>query len=122
MGKPFGPLPAPGARPFIVEVRRGAQVESRHPVIAAVVDADGRLVASWGDAGAMIFPRSSNKALQALPLVERSEEHTSELQSLMRSSYAVFCLKKKTNMMLTHTTIPSTYLNLTTTKNKQDLY
>src|SRR3546814_2321087 len=28
-------------------------------------------------------------------LLERSEEHTSELQSLMRSSYAVFCLKKK---------------------------
>src|SRR3546814_8774912 len=28
----------------------------------------------------------------------RSEEHTSELQSLMRISYAVFCLKKKTNM------------------------
>src|SRR3546814_1902348 len=30
-------------------------------------------------------------------LVLRSEEHTSELQSLMRISYAVFCLKKKTN-------------------------
>src|SRR3546814_4551288 len=29
------------------------------------------------------------------PGVERSEEHTSELQSLMRISYAVFCLKKK---------------------------
>src|SRR3546814_4374030 len=29
---------------------------------------------------------------------ERSEEHTSELQSLMRISYAVFCLKKKTNV------------------------
>src|SRR3546814_11087942 len=29
--------------------------------------------------------------------VSRSEEHTSELQSLMRISYAVFCLKKKTN-------------------------
>src|SRR3546814_2057911 len=28
---------------------------------------------------------------------ERSEEHTSELQSLMRTSYAVFCLKKKQN-------------------------
>src|SRR3546814_3376504 len=28
-------------------------------------------------------------------LVDRSEEHTSELQSLMRNSYAVFCLKKK---------------------------
>src|SRR3546814_2388723 len=29
--------------------------------------------------------------------IVRSEEHTSELQSLMRTSYAVFCLKKKTN-------------------------
>src|SRR3546814_6301158 len=34
-------------------------------------------------------------ALGALPLRFRSEEHTSELQSLMRISYAVFCLKKK---------------------------
>src|SRR3546814_7060179 len=32
----------------------------------------------------------------------RSEEHTSELQSLMRSSYAVFCLKKKITVHLTH--------------------
>src|SRR3546814_9730747 len=32
----------------------------------------------------------------SLPVVMRSEEHTSELQSLMRISYAVFCLKKKT--------------------------
>src|SRR3546814_9414585 len=30
-------------------------------------------------------------------LLQRSEEHTSELQSLMRISYAVFCLKKKNN-------------------------
>src|SRR3546814_4419464 len=34
----------------------------------------------------------------------RSEEHTSELQSLMRISYAVFCLKKKTKHSLTETT------------------
>src|SRR3546814_2783665 len=33
--------------------------------------------------------------------IVRSEEHTSELQSLMRNSYAVFCLKTKTNQ--THT-------------------
>src|SRR3546814_9803064 len=32
----------------------------------------------------------------AMDLAARSEEHTSELQSLMRISYAVFCLKKKT--------------------------
>src|SRR3546814_4825245 len=34
---------------------------------------------------------------QAIRPLRRSEEHTSELQSLMRNSYAVFCLKKKTN-------------------------
>src|SRR3546814_6598076 len=34
------------------------------------------------------------------PLFGRSEEHTSELQSLMRISYAVFCLKKKKNKKL----------------------
>src|SRR3546814_2591513 len=34
--------------------------------------------------------------------IERSEEHTSELQSLMRISYAVFCLKKKTIKQKTH--------------------
>src|SRR3546814_1049284 len=32
--------------------------------------------------------------------MDRSEEHTSELQSLMRISYAVFCLKKKTQQQL----------------------
>src|SRR3546814_10788491 len=36
----------------------------------------------------------------------RSEEHTSELQSLMRISYAVFCLKKKTNIIYTHINVP----------------
>src|SRR3546814_6877726 len=35
----------------------------------------------------------------------RSEEHTSELQSLMRISYAVFCLKKKTKLHKTKTRI-----------------
>src|SRR3546814_6260392 len=35
----------------------------------------------------------------------RSEEHTSELQSLMRISYAVFCLKKKNNHKHTHQSI-----------------
>src|SRR3546814_4413276 len=34
----------------------------------------------------------------ATPAATRSEEHTSELQSLMRNSYAVFCLKKKTQI------------------------
>src|SRR3546814_8768955 len=37
----------------------------------------------------------------------RSEEHTSELQSLMRISYAVFCLKKKKNRQITNEALNS---------------
>src|SRR3546814_4451220 len=44
-----------------------------------------------------------------LSVAERSEEHTSELQSLMRISYAVFCLKKKRhNNFVTSTHLSST--------------
>src|SRR3546814_4615313 len=41
--------------------------------------------------------------LRLRQLDQRSEEHTSELQSLMRISYAVFCLKKKNTSTLTNT-------------------
>src|SRR3546814_5535431 len=46
-------------------------------------------------------------------LEKRSEEHTSELQSLMRNSYAVFCLKKKKKKNTTnkHKTIENTINN-----------
>src|SRR3546814_3708286 len=55
-------------------------VEARQPWAEAVAIEDGRIVAvgSAADVGKL-----------------RSEEHTSELQSLMRISYAVICLKKK---------------------------
>src|SRR3546814_4977782 len=49
---------------------------------------------------------------------ERSEEHTSELQSLMRISYAVFCLKKKNQHKDTQITTTSTK-KLRTIDNKQ---
>src|SRR3546814_4197453 len=61
---------------------------------------------SFKDAGARLgdalaaTAKAETKLAQARHRVEaakrRSEEHTSELQSLMRISYAVFCLKKKT--------------------------
>src|SRR3546814_4982743 len=41
-------------------------------------------------------PRQETPCAHFPPSLPRSEEHTSELQSLMRISYAVFCLKKKT--------------------------
>src|SRR3546814_6078720 len=44
---------------------------------------------------AVRFPHLHRVALDERIAVLRSEEHTSELQSLMRISYAVFCLKKK---------------------------
>src|SRR3546814_3217013 len=57
---------------------------------------------SQGKAKAAAFSRKSTKNLEDIVgngrnafLSVRSEEHTSELQSLMRISYAVFCLKKK---------------------------
>src|SRR3546814_6607646 len=40
---------------------------------------------------------AAGQEMAARQVLERSEEHKSELQSLMRTSYAVFCLKKKTN-------------------------
>src|SRR3546814_5760606 len=63
------------------------------------------------DAGGKIAPlRRDDHTAEAIVLdqpvrrvPERSEEHTSELQSLMRISYAVFCLKKKTNNINLHT-------------------
>src|SRR3546814_2427576 len=47
-------------------------------------------------ARAVLVGRPASYGLAA-DAADRSEEHTSELQSLMRNSYAVFCLKKKTN-------------------------
>src|SRR3546814_2037165 len=44
-------------------------------------------------ASSLIVPVVTLYLVSAMP--QRSEEHTSELQSLMRTSYAVFCLKKK---------------------------
>src|SRR3546814_7564920 len=49
-----------------------------------------------GFIGGWLAHRGPRSAYNVLAL--RSEEHTSELQSLMRISYAVFCLKKKTNI------------------------
>src|SRR3546814_3991917 len=64
------------------DLQTGAGQPSRHRFAA--------LVAS---------PRGTLRARERPRRMRRSEEHTSELQSLMRISYAVFCLKKKT----THT-------------------
>src|SRR3546814_9641576 len=58
---------------------------------------------------------SSPTSLPKISL-DRSEEHTSELQSLMRISYAVFCLKKKNDHTKQPHTLITTNNTYTTTK------
>src|SRR3546814_1557861 len=50
--------------------------------------------------------RRCGRAARPARLRGRSEEHTSELQSLMRISYAVFCLKKKKTKTISSTRMP----------------
>jgi L-asparaginase II len=58
------------ANPVVVEVLRGARVESRHRGGGAIVDADGAVALAFGEIDEPVFPRSAVKALQSLPLVE----------------------------------------------------
>jgi L-asparaginase II len=58
------PVPAP-----LVEVRRGAIVESRHRGHVAAVDGEGQLVATLGEPETITYLRSSAKPFQAVPLV-----------------------------------------------------
>src|SRR3546814_2446636 len=67
---------------------------------AGTADKDGAIVANGGRVLNVTATGDTVKAAQqaaykAVDAIGRSEEHTSELQSLMRISYAVFCLKKK---------------------------
>src|SRR3546814_3974267 len=71
------------------ELRLQALPEARvRPVVRVLVGRHLQVVAAE--------LRAAQRAERKAEVVARSEEHTSELQSLMRSSYAVFCLKKKT--------------------------
>lgn len=56
--------------PVLVREWRGGWIESVHRGAFAVADASGRVVASLGDIGRKVFPRSAIKLIQALPLVE----------------------------------------------------
>src|SRR3546814_5946825 len=66
-----------------------------------VLAAERQIMRNIAGEGRCCSSRGRKINAQPLPLLiavckRRSEEHTSELQSLMRISYAVFCLKKKT--------------------------
>src|SRR3546814_8071412 len=69
----------------------------KHVVIAQIAD-------SMNDYRCIRLARAGYRKLRPADTLSRSEEHTSELQSLMRISYAVFCLKKKKHTQMTSPT------------------
>src|SRR3546814_2488376 len=101
-------VPAPdGSLLAIAEGRKTSSADSGEIDIVSRRSTDGG--ATWGPL-ALVTSHGTDTAGNPvvvidpasgdLVLVSRSEEHTSELQSLMRISYAVFCLKKKNKTLL----------------------
>src|SRR3546814_2427891 len=79
---------------FVKEHLDGITVEDLNELGKSLISDSNRVVILTG-------PENQRDSLpskeELLAILNRSEEHTSELQSLMRTSYAVFCLKKKKN-------------------------
>src|SRR3546814_7994222 len=73
---------------FEVEGAGSGYLENLRAVLPAAIPALGPVLDELGFVVAALEARD-------VPIVVRSEEHTSELQSLMRTSYAVFCVKQK---------------------------
>lgn len=69
-GEGVDPAELEGTPPALVHVRRDGRIESVHRGHVAVVDASGRLVAHAGEPRLLVYPRSSFKPFQVLPLVE----------------------------------------------------
>src|SRR3546814_3971869 len=88
---------------------------SQHAAVGCVVDVAQRQrvaqrVRQGADADLQRAAVAHQRAGVQADRVFRSEEHTSELQSLMRISYSVFCLKKKTE------TVTSEHMSHSTTQ------
>src|SRR3546814_3966447 len=79
--------------PFASKLSTSSSAHAHRPITQAVHDEGGKIALQILHAGRYGYSPLSVSASR----IKRSEEHTSELQSLMRISYAGFCLKKKTN-------------------------
>src|SRR3546814_1350802 len=84
---------------FFDRVERAHDIHQLRQVLHAVAGAVGAALSPHVRVSGALDRIEADLRQPALPVArraDRSEEHTSELQSLMRISYAVFCLKKKT--------------------------
>lgn len=79
------------ANPVLAEAIRGNWVENRHRGAYVIVDADGAVIASGGDAERPVFPRSAIKSMQALAIFDRHAvdrfHHRSEELALACASH-----------------------------------
>src|SRR3546814_2582616 len=87
--------------PYTTVCRSLSPAQYEQWVIAPNAEIVRRLKALHPDTPVIGFPKGAGGKLRAYADETRSEEHTSELQSLMRISYAVFCLNKKTATTIT---------------------
>ncbi|TRD20654.1 asparaginase [Palleronia caenipelagi] len=71
----------------MIELWRGPFCETVHRGHAVICDGTGEVVEAWGDAGARMFPRSSCKMVQALPMVEAGIRLSPERLALASSSH-----------------------------------
>src|SRR3546814_2054553 len=85
---------APGATPAGKTTRTKAKTAAK-TVKKEAAKAKDNAAKTLKDNAGKLSEQASGKARDYAAQGKRSEEHTSELQSLMRKSYAVFCLKKK---------------------------
>src|SRR3546814_9734229 len=90
--------------PYTTLFRSTLNLGLRYELERPVTERFDRLVAGFAFDASNPIEAQARANYARNPIPERSEEHTSELQSLMRISYAVFCLKKKTNIHSSTTT------------------
>ena len=89
----------------MVELWRGGLLESLHHGHAVICDAKGQIVESWGNPAEIIFPRSSCKMVQALPLMESG---AFDAAGLTKAHAALACASHQGSGL--HTTLARTWL------------
>ncbi len=89
----------------MVELWRGGLLESVHTGHAVICDAAGQIVESWGNPAEVIFPRSSCKMIQALPLMESG---AFDAAGLTEPHAALACASHHGSAL--HTTLARTWL------------
>src|SRR3546814_10857201 len=109
-------MPDRQVQPLSVEKERGRKTlfhfDRRGRVDAHALQIAANVVRRLPDALFVLDHSDAHEAFAVLTITDarrdryarRSEDHTSELQSLMPNSYAVYCLKKKTHISSTHIT------------------